>query len=70
MASIDRIFKHLVDTLQAGFAPLSDIRQNQEIVIAQNKQIIGLLEQLRSTEPVHTAVEDTTTDTAEAAETV
>ncbi len=68
MASFDKIVKYLVDTLQGGLAPLIDIRKNQEILIIQNKQIISLLEQIRTRDAGGEAVEnqdacDTTSQT-------
>lgn len=47
MASIDKMFKLLLEEIHQGTAPLSSIVQNQEIMIIQNKQIIELLEQVR-----------------------
>ncbi|MBC8016783.1 MAG: hypothetical protein H7X79_13750 [Sporomusaceae bacterium] len=47
MASIEKMFKLLLEEIHQGTAPLSTIVQNQEIMIIQNKQIIELLEQVR-----------------------
>lgn len=46
MASYDKLVKYLADKFQAAVSPLGQITQNQEIIIAQNKQIISLLVQL------------------------
>lgn len=43
MAYYDKLVKHLVEKFQTSLAPLQQITRNQEIVIAQNKQIIDLL---------------------------
>lgn len=47
MASIEKMFKLLLEEIHQGTTPLSTIVQNQEIMIIQNKQIIELLEQVR-----------------------
>lgn len=47
MASIEKMFKLMLEEIQRGTAPLSTVVQNQEIMIIQNKQIIELLEQVR-----------------------
>lgn len=49
MASVEKMFKLMLEEIQRGVAPLSTIVQNQEIMIIQNKQIIELLEQVRLT---------------------
>lgn len=46
MASYDKIVKYLVEKLQAALAPLEQIARTQNILVAQNKQIIDLLAQL------------------------
>lgn len=43
VAYYDKLVKHLVEKFQTSLAPLQQITRNQEIVIAQNKQIIDLL---------------------------
>lgn len=48
MASFDRVIKHLVEKFQTALAPLEKVVKNQEIMIAQNKQIIELLGQLNN----------------------
>ena len=47
LASVEKMFKLLLEEIQQGTAPLSKVVQNQEIMIIQNKQIIELLEQVR-----------------------
>ena len=48
MASYDKVIKHLVEKFQIALAPLERIAKNQEIIIAQNKQVIELLGQLNN----------------------
>lgn len=48
MASYDKVIKHLVEKFQVALAPLERIAKNQEIIIAQNKQVIELLGQLNN----------------------
>ncbi len=48
LASFDKLVKYLAEKIQIGLAPLEKICQNQDIIIAQNKQIIDLLAQLNS----------------------
>ncbi|HWR05756.1 hypothetical protein [Sporomusa sp.] len=43
LASYDKIVKYIVEKLQMALSPLQQITQNQEIIIAQNKQMIDLL---------------------------
>ncbi len=45
MASYDKMIKYLVEKLQAALAPLEQIARTQNILVAQNKQIIDLLAQ-------------------------
>lgn len=47
MASIEKMFKLLLEEIHQGTAPINRIVQNQEIIIIQNKQMIELLEQVR-----------------------
>lgn len=48
LASVEKMFKLLLEEIQQGTAPLSKVVQNQEIMIIQNKQIIELYwEQVR-----------------------
>jgi len=47
MASIERMFKMMLEEIHNAAIPINSIVQNQEIMIIQNKQIIELLEQLR-----------------------
>lgn len=46
LASYDKLVKYLAERIQTALTPLDRISQNQEIIIAQNKQIIDLLAQL------------------------
>ncbi|WP_371375153.1 hypothetical protein [Sporomusa aerivorans] len=46
LASFDKLLKNLAEKIQSGLLPLERITKNQEIIIAQNKQIIDLLAQL------------------------
>jgi hypothetical protein len=46
VASYDKIVKYLVEKLQAALSPLEQISRTQNIMVAQNKQIIELLSQL------------------------
>ena len=46
MASYDKMVKYLVEKLQLALAPLEQIARNQNILVAQNKQMIDLLAQL------------------------
>jgi len=46
VASYDKIIKYLVEKLQTALAPLEQIARIQSILVAQNKQIIELLDQL------------------------
>ena len=48
LASYDKIIKHIVEKFQVALAPLERIAKNQEIIIAQNKQVIELLGQLNN----------------------
>ena len=48
MASYDKIIKYIVEKLQAALAPLEQIARTQNILVAQNKQIIELLAQINS----------------------
>lgn len=48
LASYDKVIKHLVEKFQVALAPLERIAKNQEIIIAQNKQVIELLGQLNN----------------------
>lgn len=43
LASYDKIIKYIVEKIQQALYPLQEITKNQEIIIAQNKQIIDLL---------------------------
>jgi hypothetical protein len=43
LASYDKIVKYIVEKLQMALSPLQEITKNQEIIIAQNKQMIDLL---------------------------
>ena len=54
MASYDRLVKYLADKFQAAVSPLSEIIQNQEIIIAQNKQIINLITRAVDVRPEET----------------
>lgn len=47
MASVEKMFKLMLEEIHQDTTPLSTIVQNQEIMIIQNKQIIELLEQVR-----------------------
>lgn len=46
LASYDKIIKYVVEKFQAALSPLEQVTKNQEIIIAQNKQIIDLLSKL------------------------
>lgn len=48
LASYDKIVKYLVEKFQTSLSPLEQIARNQEIIIAQNKQVIDLLAQLNN----------------------
>lgn len=48
MASPEKMFKLLIDEVHQISVPLTSIVQNQEILIIQNKQVIELLEAIRS----------------------
>lgn len=48
LASYDKVIKYLVEKFQAALSPLEQMTRNQEIIIAQNKQIIDLLGKLGS----------------------
>lgn len=47
MPSAEKMCKNLIDSLEENLAPLQQLALNQQIIIAQNKQIIDLLEQIR-----------------------
>lgn len=47
MASVEKMFKLMLEEIHQDTMPLSAVVQNQEIMIIQNKQIIELLEQVR-----------------------
>lgn len=47
MASVEKMFKLMLEEIHQDTMPLSTVVQNQEIMIIQNKQIIELLEQVR-----------------------
>ena len=47
MASIEKMFKLLLEEIHQGTIALNTIITNQEIMIIQNKQMIELLEQVR-----------------------
>lgn len=49
MASVEKMFKLMLEEIHQGAIPLNTVVQNQEIMIIQNKQIIELLEKLRMT---------------------
>jgi hypothetical protein len=51
VASYDKLIKYLVEKLQAALAPLVEIAKNQNILVAQNKQIIDLLAQQSGRQP-------------------
>ncbi|MDF2571234.1 MAG: hypothetical protein K0R55_2838 [Sporomusa sp.] len=46
LASYDKIVKYLVEKFQTALSPLEQISRNQDIIIAQNKQMIELLANL------------------------
>lgn len=46
MASYDKIVKYLAERIDRALSPLEKAIQNQDIIIAQNKQIIDLLTQI------------------------
>lgn len=48
MASYDKFIKNIVEKIQSALLPLEQIAKSQEIIIAQNKQIIDLLAQLNT----------------------
>ena len=48
LASFDKLTKYMVENFQTALAPLKDVVKNQETIIAQNKQMIDLLERLRT----------------------
>ncbi|SMD09263.1 hypothetical protein [Sporomusa malonica] len=48
LASYDKIIKYVVEKIQAALSPLEQMTKNQEIMIAQNKQIIDLLAKLNN----------------------
>ena len=47
MASVEKMFKLMLEEIHQAAIPLNTVIQNQEIMIIQNKQIIELLEQVR-----------------------
>jgi len=47
MASVEKMFKLLLEQIHQDTSPLATVVQNQEIMIIQNKQILELLEQAR-----------------------
>lgn len=47
MASVEKMFKLMLEEIHQDTMPLNTVVQNQEIMIIQNKQIIELLEQVR-----------------------
>ena len=47
MASVEKMFKLMLEEIHQATIPLTNVIQNQEIMIIQNKQIIELLEQVR-----------------------
>lgn len=47
MASVEKMFKQMLEEIQQVSIPLNTLIQNQEIMIIQNKQIIELLQQVR-----------------------
>ncbi|HWR43560.1 hypothetical protein [Sporomusa sp.] len=52
LASYDKIVKHIVEKFQAALSPLEQVTKNQEIIIAQNIQMIELLAKMsNSREP-------------------
>lgn len=51
MASYDKMVKYLVEKLQIALAPLVEIAKNQNILVAQNKQIIDLLARQTERQP-------------------
>ncbi|WP_378956594.1 hypothetical protein [Pelosinus sp. sgz500959] len=55
MASVEKMFKLMLEEIQQGTASSNAIVKNQEIMIIQNKQIIELLEQVRLASSEHTS---------------
>lgn len=47
MASVEKMFKLMLEEIHQATIPFATVVQNQEIMIIQNKQIIELLEQVR-----------------------
>lgn len=64
LASYDKVIKYLVEKFQAALSPLEQMTKNQEIIIAQNKQIIDLLAKL-SNNRESDLVPDPTTSSSE-----
>ncbi|QDR83012.1 hypothetical protein [Sporomusa termitida] len=58
LASYDKIIKYIVEKFQQALYPLQEITKNQEIIIAQNKQIIDLLATLSNSREHDTVQED------------
>lgn len=46
-APFDKVIKYVMEQIKIAVAPLDDVVRNQEIIIAQNKQMIELLGQIR-----------------------
>lgn len=70
LASYDKIIKYIVEKFQQALYPLQEITKNQEIIIAQNKQVIDLLASLNNSRDHGTLEEDvTTSETAPEADT-
>ena len=46
MASYDKIIKYLAERIDRALSPLEKAIENQNIIIAQNKQMIDLLAQI------------------------
>ncbi len=46
MASYDKIIKYLAERIDRALSPLEKAIENQNIIIAQNKQMIDLLTQI------------------------
>ena len=60
LASYDKIIKYIVEKFQQALYPLQEITKNQEIIIAQNKQVIDLLASLNNSREHGTVAEDVT----------
>ncbi len=60
LASYDKIIKYIVEKFQQALYPLQEITKNQEIIIAQNKQVIDLLASLNNSREHGTVEEDVT----------